>query len=306
MPSHPAARAALSYTAAAAIIWWLLRGVDLTELAKNLSGADLRVFLPVVLATFLCWFFGENLLYSRLFSYFHAEISFVEMLPVNSVFYSLQIVNGGVGAGAMVLMLHKRKGVSWLEGGFAMIFQGFIDFQLQLLMTLAAGLWIGAAPLGLNLAAVGAAALAWWLPVSFWLRGRPALEAARRLYDWAPMACFRKAGLRHYLVLMAIRAPMFLMQGLSLYLALRSFGVRAPLGTVLAVNPAIILLKSLPFAPLGLGSEQAGIVYGLRAFAPKETLLAMSLSASALNVLFRLVVAALAAPAVLGFKPPKS
>lgn len=299
-----AGRAILSYAAAAALIWWLCRGIRLSDLESNFGRADLSLFLPVTIATFFCWFFGENLLYSRLFSLFHAKTTFREMLPISAAFYFLQIINGGLAAGVLIFLMQKRKGVPWLEGGFAMLFMSMIDFQIILLMTLLASKYIGRVPLDLPWRYLIIATLLWWLTVWFWLRGRPAWEPARRIYDWAPMSCFRKARFSDFLYLMLIRAPIFLMQGMSLYLTLMSFGVHVPLGYVLAVNPGIILVKSLPITPLGLGSEQAAAVLSFQSFCPRGTLLAMSLAASTLGLFLRLGAGVFAAPALAGFKAP--
>src|SRR5258708_1245491 len=115
-----ALRAVLSYAAAIAIIVWLFRGIRLDDLRLGLMKADLHLFIPAALGGFLCWFIGENLLFSRLFSCFHAKTSFREMLPISAVFYFVQLLNGGVAAGFLIWLMHRRKGVPWVEGGMAM------------------------------------------------------------------------------------------------------------------------------------------------------------------------------------------
>lgn len=301
---NDARRAILSYAVAAGIVWWLCRGIRISELQSEFGRANLNLFLPVTFATFFCWFFGENLLYSRLFSLFHAKTTFREMLPVSAAFYFLQIINGGLAAGALIYLMHRRKGVLWWEGGFAMLFMSMIDFQIILLMTMLASLYIGRVPLDMPWRYLIIATILWWLTAWFWMRGRPASPVAQRIFDWAPMSCFRKARLADLFALILIRAPIFLMQGLSLYLTLRSFGVRVPLGYVLAVNPAVIAVKALPLTPLGLGSEQAALLLGFQSFGPKGSLLAMSLAVSTLGFFLRLGAGVFAAPALAGFKTP--
>jgi hypothetical protein len=59
------------YGIAAVIIWYEARGIPIGTLLKDLAGAKLLWFIPASLVSFSIWFFGENLLYTRMFSHFN-------------------------------------------------------------------------------------------------------------------------------------------------------------------------------------------------------------------------------------------
>ncbi len=295
MSGRRAAKVAFSYLVAAAIIVWAARGVPLAEIDRHLEQARLSLFVPVTVGAFLCWFLGETLLYSRLFSFFHRRVTWREMLPMTTAFYFLQVVNGALAGAAFAGLIQKRKGVPWLESGLTMLFLGLLDFQVMALLVLAAALFGRDSPLSFTWRYAAAALALCWATAAFWLAGPPRARLARRLYDWEPMSAFRRASLAHYLSLAGIRAPIFLAQGLALYLDMRAFGLRVPPSYVFALTPPILLLTALPITPIGIGTEQAAVVLGFQAYGARATLLAMSLSMSGMGLLLRLALAPVAA-----------
>jgi len=59
----------VTYAVAAAIVWYAARGVSWSQVADAAGRATLWLFAVASLGGFLCWFVGETILYSRLFSY---------------------------------------------------------------------------------------------------------------------------------------------------------------------------------------------------------------------------------------------
>jgi len=115
------------YCIAGSIIWYELGGIHFYRLLDVLASAKLAWFIPATVISFAIWFFGENLLFSRMFSYFHAPTYYIELMPVTAAAYSLQLINV-LGAGsAFVVFLHNRKGANWLAAGVTVLFLGFID-----------------------------------------------------------------------------------------------------------------------------------------------------------------------------------
>ena len=57
------------------------------------SHATLWILSPPAWAAFLCWFIGETVLYSCLFSYFHAPTGAFELFPTMATVYFIQVVN---------------------------------------------------------------------------------------------------------------------------------------------------------------------------------------------------------------------
>ncbi len=288
--SHTALKNLLAYATAFAIIVFVARRTSIASLVASLYHANLRLFIPVSIAAFGCWYLSETFLFAKLFGYFHGRTTFRELLLPNAAQYFLQIVNAVVAGGAMVFFIHRRKGVSWMAGMCTMLFQMFIDFQVLAWMALAATLLVRGFPLSLPWYYPALVLGVLWLFTLFWLRGRPRSRLGQWLYDRPSMSSFRDARLHHYLMLMLIRAPIFIVQGFVLFLEMKSFRIQVPLDYVMAATPAILFLTSLPITPAGLGSEQAVLALGFAAFAPRSALLALSLAISATSILFRMML----------------
>lgn len=284
----PAVRNLGAWLAALGLIWWLAHDIPLDQFSAVLSRANLWLFIPVTAFSVLFWFVGETFLYSRLFSYFHTRTTFREMMPANAAQEFLQVVNMVAAGTALVFLVHRRKGVPWLKAGCTLLFQAFVDFQVIAWMALIGTLLAPGAPLALAWYYPAAALAAMGLIAGLWMRGRPSSRLWRWLYERPSMAAFREARSSHYLRLTLIRAPIFAVHGVVLYLEMLAFGIRAPLTDVLAFVPVLMVLGTVPITPAGLGPRQAVIVLGLGAFGSKPALLAVSLAHTLASIIFRI------------------
>jgi hypothetical protein len=280
----------LAYAAAGAIIWFVSRGISLAAMTNAISHAHLALFLGTSAGALAVWLLGETLLFSRLFTYFHRRTGFREVLIPNATQYFLQIVNLAVAHSAMILLLSRRKGVPLLTAGCTMLFQGFVDFQVLVLMALAGLALTPSFPLRATpwylIAVFAGLCLASW----FWMRGRPASGLACYVYDLPAMSAFRRARPWHYVRLVALRAPIFALQGLVLYLQMLAFHIHVPIGLVVGLTPLIMLVTSIPLTPVGLGSEQAAILLCFHSFGTRADLLTLSLAVSLTNLIFRMAL----------------
>jgi hypothetical protein len=179
--THPWLRNFVAYAVAAAIVCYAARGVSWKEVLGTGSHASLWIFVVASVTGFLCWFIGETVLYSRLFSYFHGPTGVRELLPTIAAVYFLQIANSYVAAGALVLFLHARKRVPWIMGGCTLLFQGYVDAMLLAALSLVAIALVPTSPIhmGLNYA-VGVLATG-SLIASFWLLWGKRLSAGNWL-----------------------------------------------------------------------------------------------------------------------------
>lgn len=278
----------LIYGFAAAIIWYEARGIPFHTLWSRLANANLVLFVPITLASFCVWFFGENLLYTRMFSYFHERTEYFELMPATAAAYFLQVINILVADGALVLFLHRRKGASWLAGGFTMLFLGFIDGFLFSLLAVLSGLFIPDSPLRRFLPYAGGALAFLSLVPLWWIWRVPRTRPERWLRDRPALVSFRTARPHTYLELGAIRLCIFVPQGLIFYANLIAFHAHIPLLAVLAVTPAILAAGGVPFTPVGLGPLQAVAVHEFSRYASTSRVLAMFLSMSVMLLAVRL------------------
>lgn len=281
-------RDGLAYGLAAAILVFLARGISLAQFESILRQANPWWFLLACAGSFVFWFFGETVLYSKLFSYFHVPTSFREMLSANAAQYFLQAINQVAGGAALVLFMRRRKGVPMFSGGATLVFLGLIDFLVMALMGLVAALLVPSSWLGREwyypaILAAGICLVAW-----FWLRGRPSSALLRWIYDRPSLLSFRRARVSHYVRLILIRVVIFTAQGFALYFQLRSFGVHAPLVQVLAFEPAELFLSALPITPAGLGVLQAVLILGFHSYGTRAAILTVGLAISTMGIMMRL------------------
>jgi uncharacterized membrane protein YbhN (UPF0104 family) len=279
------------YTFAAAIVYYAARSVSWTRVVDASSHATLWLFLGASLGGFLCWFVGDTILYSRLFSYFHGSTGARELFPTMASVYFLQLINSYVASGAYVLFLHARKRVPWITGACTLMFQAYVDVMLLAVLSLLAIALVPTSPIrpGRNYAAgvLGAGCLV----ASFWFLWGAQLNRGnwlRWLYERPSMLSFRMARPSHFIKLLSIRFLICLAAGFALYGQLASFHIQIPLAHVLALTPLIVAIGNSPFSPGGIGTTQIVFTIGFAQFAGKSDLFALSLAVSAFNVLVRI------------------
>ena len=292
----------VAYSIAAAIVCYAARGVSWKQVVGAGSHATLWIFVIASLGGFLCWFIGETVLYSRLFSYFHAPTGAVELLPTMAAVYFLQIVNSYVASGAFVLFLHARKRVPWIMGGCTLLFQGYLDAMLLATLSLLAIALVPTSPIRMGLNYAAGALGASCLIASFWLVWGARLRTSnwlRWIYERPSMASFRMARPSHYIKLSAIRFLIVLVAGFALYGQFVSFHIEVPLMQTLALTPFIVAIGNSPFSPGGIGTTQLVFTLAFARFASKDDLFALSLAVTAFNLVVRIPMGlAMGAPLV--------
>jgi len=200
----------LIWVTATGLVVYLARGLTIDQLVKALERCDLRLFVAANVCSFVIRWLADTYLFARLFSFFHGRTTYREVLPASTAQYFLQAVNVLVADGAMVLFLHKRKGVEWLTAGWTMAFQGFVDTILMAALTVIAALLIPWSPIRVALP-YAVAALGFFLCAAlWWMRGRPASRPARWLWTGRGMRAFRSAQPYHYGVLGLIRMAIYI------------------------------------------------------------------------------------------------
>jgi len=278
----------LVYAVAAAIIWYVARGVSFGDFARSLHEANLKLFIPASVLGFLIWFFGETFLYSRLFTYFHKPTSFREMLLPNAAQYFLELVNLAVASCALIFFAHRRKGVPWLAAGCTLLFQGLLDIAILAAMALLAAAFVPGSPMRVGVPYAAATLVALSAVAAVFLWWKPDHGFGRWIYERPSLISFRLAQPRDYLKLTLIRTPIFALQAPIIYWQLLSFSLRVPFIQALALTPAVVFIGGLPLTPVGIGPMQAIVVGGFSHFASRPSLLAMSLALSAINMAFRI------------------
>jgi uncharacterized membrane protein YbhN (UPF0104 family) len=281
----------IAYAIAAAIVCYAARGVSFRQVVDATSHATLWLFLLASLGGFLCWFIGESVLYSRLFSYFHGPTGAIELLPTMSAVYFLQIVNSYVASGAFVLFLHARKRAPWIMAGCTLLFQAYLDAILLATLTLIAIALVPSSPIRLGLFYAAGVLGAGCLIASFFLWWGARLSSGnwlRWIYDRPSMASFRMARSSQYVKLFGIRSLIVLGAGFALYGQFVSFHIGVSLAETLALTPFIVAIGNSALSPGGIGTTQLVYTLAFAPFASKDDLFALSLAVTVFNFLVRI------------------
>ncbi|MGC1337032.1 MAG: lysylphosphatidylglycerol synthase domain-containing protein [Candidatus Binataceae bacterium] len=281
----------VAYSIAAAIVGYAARGISWSQVSDAASHATFWLFVISSLGGFLCWFVGETVLLSRLFSYFHRRTGALELFPTMAAVSFLQIVNSYVAGGALVLFLHTHKQAPWIKAVCTLMFQGFLDAATLAALLLVAITLVPTSPIrpAFNYAAVVFGACC--LIASFWLWWGAGLSNGnwlRWIYDRPSMESFRAALPSQYMSLLSIKFLIVLGQGFALYGQLMSFHIVVPLAQTLAMTPFIAAIGNSPISPGGIGTTQLIFTLAFARFAGKGDLFALSLAVTAFNIAVRI------------------
>jgi hypothetical protein len=220
------------------------------SLAGYLGGVFARVawwrWLALMIPYSAFYLLVDSLVTWRVVSWFNARVGLADILPIRASAYILSIVNEQVGKGAIALYLHRRDGVPGWQVASSMLFIMFCEFYY-----LAAFATLGVALRWRELPAVFHA-IPWVLAaalvfLALWLAYfRGALAPGSQLRERQILHAFRRARLRHYAAIVALRSPALLAAVVVYALALRLFGPRASLLDMLAYLPVIFFGAATP------------------------------------------------------------
>jgi hypothetical protein len=286
----PTIRTAGAYCIGLVLVWLIAREVPLNELVRSLARADIWFFLPVRIIEFGLMFLGECYLFARLFSYFQRATSTKEMVRPNAARCFLQVLNSGVSEGLFALVVSRLLESSFLNTGFSLLFLALIDIHVLLVMALA-GAWLSPSlPVQVPWAWLVLPLVAIWALALLWLNGPPPTRLLRWLYHRPSLATFRHAQPSHYASLTLMRILIIAVQTIGFYFEFHAFAIPITILQMLAVLPLILVANGLPITPVGLGTSQAAIVFGLAGLAPRADLLALSLAHSGVGIGLRLAL----------------
>ena len=299
---------ALPFVGAALILAFLFRRIPPDRILDALSGADPLLFFAALLPVSILYVLLDGALLTAVLRWFHPPgISFRDSLAVRAVDYLISLWNGRASQAAMVGTLGRRFAVAenspkshtdsgyWECAGTIL----FLDLgqRAHLLLWAAGGAVVlgGQAPDRVP-AAAAVGFLGLCLLVAF-LRGR-LRGAGLGPPRWRLLRTLRHAALKHYLWVLAFKAPLIVAAAVGHHFALGAFGIQIPVGSLLATLPIIFLAGALPIAVARIGTSQAAWLFfhaGAAAASPggEAALLAYSLSA---HLTFLLLNAALSAP----------
>jgi len=222
-------------------------------MTKFFGAADWVFWLMLMIPYSVFFFLVDSHATWRVIRWFNTpDIKLGNVLPVRASAYILSLVNEQVGKGAMSLYLLRRYDVPVWKALSSMIMLGLVEIY-QLLMFSAVGVAIyydlvqqasTALPMPQILMSVYLVALLYFPLHLLYFTGR--IFPASTLREKPIFHAFRQARLKHYLLLIAFKAPNLIMAVLVYTLALGLFQVDVNFGQMLAFLPVIFLSAALP------------------------------------------------------------
>jgi hypothetical protein len=219
---------------------------------------------------------------------FNAPLRFRDIVPIRASMYLLALVNTNLGQGGVAWYLHRKAGIPFLEGLSSILFIALMEvYQLFLFSTLGIVFYHPAEPGQskarelLRLAYVIA-----WLSLVAVIILFAVARRSDRIRSWSGTSrfgaiarTFFAAGPRDYAIVIAIKAPSFLLSLLTQYLALSLYGIAIPFVKLVLFLPLVYLAAALPITVAHLGTSQAAWLLFFSANAPGAKVLAFSLAA---------------------------
>jgi hypothetical protein len=192
------------------------------------------------------FFLLDTVVLWRVVNWFNARLDYKDLIPIRASSYILSIVNEQVSKGAMALYLKKRAGVPGWEVGSSMVFIMFCEFaSLLLWATIGVFLQWDRFPAVFHVIPwIAVAALGFFTIAHLFFSGR--IRPHGSLRERPIFSAFRRAKLRHYGTVIALRAPLMLSAVVVYTLALRLFGVTATFIEMLGYLAVIFFGASTP------------------------------------------------------------
>jgi hypothetical protein len=218
----------------------------LTYLAAIFESVSWSRWLMLMVPYCLLFFAIDTLVVWRVITWFNTRLRYRDVLPIRASAYILSIVNEQVSKGAMAVYLSRRDGIPAWEVGSSMLFIMFCEYY-YLLAWATVGVtlrWDRFPPVFHVLPWIALGSGAFFVLFHLFFSGR--ILAGTAVRDRPLFRSFRRARVRHYLTVIALRSPAMLGASVTYALALRLFGVPAGVGEMLGYLPVIFFGAATP------------------------------------------------------------
>lgn len=281
-------RSALPYFGTLLIFALIFWRIPLAAVGRALGQAPVMKFVGVFLPFCACYWMIDSFCLTWVVRRFNAPLRFRDILPIRASMYLLALINSNLGQGGVAWYLHRKSGVPFLDMLSSILFIALMEvYQLFLFSTLGVIVYRPGSPAQLEIVRLLRIAyvIAWLaLPalMIFFAKARQS-DAVR---SWlgnsrfgAIAATFLAARPLDYAVVLAIKAPSFMLSLLAQYFALSLYGIAIPLAKLVLFLPLVFLAAALPIAVAHLGTSQAAWLLFFSGNAPEARILAYSLAA---------------------------
>jgi Lysylphosphatidylglycerol synthase TM region len=268
-----------------ALIFWR---IPVGQVAAALEQASVLKFFGVFLPYSVIYWMIDSACLTWVIRRFNAPLRLREILPIRASMYLLSLINTNLGQGGVAWYLHRKVQVPFLEILSSILFIALMElYQLFLFSTAGVAFYrpvsAGQAELVHVLRIVYAVA---WSALAamiiFFVQARRSRTVRAWLNDTrvgSISRTFVAARPLDYAIVLAIKAPSFLLALLAQHFALTLYGITIPFVKLVLFLPLVFLAAALPIAVAHLGTSQAAWLLFFSANAPGTKILAYSLAA---------------------------
>lgn len=286
-----------------AIFVLIARRIAVGPLVAAFRDADYVTFLALMVPNTLFYFCWDTLVLTTVVRWFHADVSYREILPVRAASYVVGFFNTNAGRGAVAAYLWRRLDAPFLELGSTVIFLVLTEYT-QLVAWAMLGVLGFRSDLTARLLVIAASVALFWLVVFAYTKLHVTPAAVVRWLlaprEWPLLRSFRLATVARFTKIVLLRAPMFAVSLCAHYFAAHAFGIYIPFGRMLTFLPVIFMAAALPVTVAHLGTTQAAWIFFFGEYAPAPRLLAFSLAAHLSFALTRALIGLLWLPSAYG------
>jgi len=254
----------------AVIFYFVFKRVPVEKVIDAALHADLRIFLPLLLACLIIQFFWDVLVYTLLFRWFDTEVSYVDMISIRGASYLLIALNFFAGQGGLALLMNRWKGLSIKRTSSIILFTIFNDYFLLLAFCLVGAFRLPDVDLisffepGEKGDLVRFVVISWlyfWIHIGFYRGFLPRTKKLQRLKKGVLFSSFREAPIMRYIKLWAVKSGNFIVAIFAYYFVFPAFGLHVPLLYLITFLPIVWLIGSIPVTIMSFGTVQAAMIW---------------------------------------------
>jgi hypothetical protein len=268
-----------------ALIFWR---IPIKRVGAALENVPVVKFFCVFLPFSAAYWIVDSFCLTWVVRRFNAPLRLRDIMPIRASMYLLALINTNLGQGGVAWYLHRKASIPFMEVLSSILFIALMEiYQLFLFSSAGIAFYHPGSRGQAELVGVMRVAyvIAWLLLVALiilFARGR----RSDRIQAWISTTRFGAIGRtflaarpRDYALVIAIKAPGFLMSLLTQYVALSLYGITIPFAELILFLPLVFLAAALPIGVAHLGTSQAAWLLFFSANTPSAKILAYSLAA---------------------------
>lgn len=287
-PSARGWKKVLPYLGTLLIFGLILWQVPIASVGAALEQVPLLKFLGVFLPFSTVFWVVDSFCLTWVVRRFNAPLRLRDVMPIRASMYLLGLINTNLGQGGVAWYLHRKARIPFFAALSSILFIAFMEvYQLFLFSTLGVIFYQPSSTAQTRIVdALRITYVVAWLAfaaaIIFLAKGR----RSDRVRAWIKASrlgsltgTFFEAQPRDYGIVIALKAPGFLMSLLAQYCTLSLYGIAIPLVKLVLFLPLVFLAAALPIAVAHLGTSQAAWLLFFSGNAPSAKILAYSLAA---------------------------